>query len=219
MLTRIALAALFLAPGAFAQTVSVGVGPSPAPIGGTVFASATNNFANQLMGIGACPWRIVDSNGIEVFDPNCSPGSFLLSPLGTIDFSWDQRDQNGLQVPPGDYVFEVATAGGFFAVDFEVGGLESNIFLQGTAAIGTAPFGFNGGRDIAISSPSNPGAIYGVFVSGSLGGGPTFCGMELPIALDSIALSALESQLINNAVGILDANGERSRLLSRSRIS
>ena len=143
-----------------------------------------------------------------IFAPTCGPGSFLLSPLGTIDFAWDQLDQNGQQVPPGDYIFDVSTGGGFFAIDFEVGGLESNIFLQGTAAIGTAPFGFNGGRDIAISSPSNPGEVYGVFVSGSLGVGPTFCGFTLPILPDALAMAALQSSLINNSVGFLDGNGE-----------
>ena len=142
MLTRIALAVLFLAPGALAQSVSADAGPNPAPIGSTVFMSVTNNFSNQLMGIGSCPWRIRDASGADVFTPSCPPGSFLLSPLGTIDFAWDQIDQNGQQVPPGDYIFDVSTAGGNFSVDFEVGGVESNLFLQGTAALGTAPFGF-----------------------------------------------------------------------------
>lgn len=196
-----------LAPGAMAQVVSVGVGPNPAPVGSTVFASVTNNLGGSIVSFGQCSWRVRDAAGAVVFEPLCV-GSLLVSPLGTIDYAWDQRDMSGQLVPPGDYTFDVATSFGSFSIDFVVGGIESNIFLQGTAAIGTAPFGFNGGRDIAVSSPSNPGAIYGVFLSGTLGTGIDLCGQTFPILLDSLALASLNNGIINNAFGVLDSDGE-----------
>ena len=191
-----------------AQTFSADAGPNPAPVGATVFASVTNDSATLLADMGECPWQIRNAAGAVVFTPSCSNFSLLVGPLGTVDYAWDQRDQSGQQVPPGTYRFDVATIVGNFSLEFRIGGVESNLFLQGTAAIGTAPFGFNGGRDIAISSPSNPGAIYGVFLSGSPGPGLDVCGSSFPIQLDSLALFSLNSGLINNAFGVLDGNGE-----------
>jgi hypothetical protein len=165
----------------------------------------TNDTA-LIMGIGSCPWRIVTQNGQEVFDADCLIQELLIGPLGTIDYAWDQRDQFGNLVPPGSYLFEVATPLGLMVEPFQVGGVDANLHVQGTAALGTDEIGF-GGREIALAAPSDPGAPYLVLASATAGNGFTLCGVEVPLVQDALFQDVLAQGLIPGGFGVLDSDG------------
>ena len=197
--------ALALLAGPASSQITVDVGPDPAPEGCTVFASVTND-TNLIAGMGGCPWRITDGLGQVVFDAECLIQELLVGPLGTVDYAWDQRDELGQLVPPGDYVFEVLTPIGPAAVPFQVGGIDANLFVQGTAALGTDQIGF-GGREIALCSPLDPGALYQVLISATPGPGFQLCGLPVPLVPDGLFAAALSGAVIPNAFGALDENG------------
>lgn len=186
-------------------SVTLQVGPDPAPLGCPVYASVTND-TELIMGIGGCPWRIVTENGQEVFDADCLIQELLIGPLGTIDYAWNQRDQFGNPVPPGTYFFEVITPLGLMVEPFQVGGVEANLHLQGTAALGTDQIGF-GGREIALASPLDPGAPYLVLASATAGSGFDLCGVQVPLVQDALFQNVLTQNLIPGGFGVLDANG------------
>jgi len=196
-----------LASSAAAQ-VTVQVGPDPAPLGGPVFASVTND-TDLIMAIGGCPWRILDASGGVVFTPTCIIQEFLVGSLGTINYRWDQVDQGGVQVAPGDYRFEVLTPGGAFDVPFAVaptGGVTANLHLKGTPAIGTDQIGF-GGRPIALSAPQSPQAVYWMAAAFGPGPGIATCGGVLPLANDALLATTLAGGVFTNGIGVLDADG------------
>ncbi|QDU66122.1 hypothetical protein [Engelhardtia mirabilis] len=198
--------ALSLTATAATAQVTVDVGPDPAPTGATVYASVTND-TELIMSIGGCPWRIVDGDGLVVFDADCLITEFLIGPIGTIDYGWDQRNQAGVQVPAGSYHFQVMTAVGIIDTPFTVGGVDANLFVQGTAALGTDMIGF-GGREIALASPADPGAFYQVLLAGSLGGGVDLCGLTMPLAIDGLFTATLGGATIPGAFGQLDGTGQ-----------
>lgn len=200
------LATLALTAGLAPAQVTVDVGPDPAPLGGTVYGSVTND-TELIMGIGGCPWRILDNDGLVVFTASCLIQELLIGPIGTIDYGWDQRDQLGQPVPAGDYVFEIQTAIGTVQVPFNVGGVEANLFVQGTAALGTDQIGF-GGREIALSSPQDPGGLYQVLLSGGTGSGLAVCGQTIDLVPDALFNATLGGAVIPSAFGILDGDGE-----------
>ena len=204
-LSLAALATIALSISASAQ-VTVDVGPDPSPVGCTVYASVTND-TELIMGIGGCPWRILDGDGLVVFDADCLIQELLIGPIGTIDYGWDQRDEAGNQVPAGDYLFEVATPIGLVSTPFTVGGIDANLFVQGTAALGTDVIGF-GGREIALCSPLDPGGLYQVLLSGSLGAGIDVCGQSIALTPDALFSATLAGATIPSAFGVLDATGQ-----------
>lgn len=186
-------------------SVTLQVGPDPSPLGCPVYASVTNDTA-LIMGIGGCPWRIVAQNGQEVFDADCLIQELLIGPLGTIDYAWDQRDQIGNLVPPGMYFFEVVTPLGLMIEPFQVGGVNANLHVQGTAALGTDQVGF-GGREIALAAPLDPGAPYLVLASATPGAGFPICGATVPLVQDTLFADVLAQGLIPGGFGFLDAQG------------
>lgn len=186
-------------------SVTLQVGPDPAPLGCPVYASVTND-TDLIMGIGGCPWRIVTQNGQEVFDASCLIQELLIGPLGTIDYAWDQRDQFGNPVPPGPYFFEVVTPLGLMVEPFQVGGVDANLHVQGTAALGTDEIGF-GGREIALAAPLDPGAPYLVLASATAGPGFSICGNSVPLVQDTLFFDVLGQDLIPGGFGFLDAKG------------
>jgi hypothetical protein len=186
-------------------SVTLQVGPDPAPQGCPVYGSVTNDTA-LIMGIGGCPWRIVTEGGQVVFTADCLIQELLIGPLGTIDYAWDQRDAQGNPVPPGNYVFEVLTPVGLKAEPFQVGGIDANLHVQGTAALGSDQIGF-GGREIALASPLDPGAPYLVLASATAGPGVPVCGTTVPLVQDTLFFDALAQGLIPGGFGFLDAAG------------
>ena len=205
MFPKTLFAALVLGAPLGAQLVTVQVGPNPSPLGTPVYASVTNN-TDLVMGIGICPWRILDASGTEVFDATCLLGEALVSSLGTINYRWEQTDQLGNPVPAGNYFFEVLTPGGAFVEPFTVGGVEANLHLKGTPAIGTAGFGF-GGRQIMLASPSDPGASAMALASFSTTPGIPTCGGLVPLAPDSLMAATISGNVLTNHITTLDAQG------------
>jgi hypothetical protein len=100
MLERMKIACMLLALWCglpVAAQVTVQVGPNPAPLGAPVFASVTNNM-DLIMGIGGCPWSIVDQGGALVFQPTCIVQELLVGPIGTVNYRWDQVDSSATPV-------------------------------------------------------------------------------------------------------------------------
>ena len=204
VLAPVVFATATLASSVAAQ-VSVSVGPDPAPLGSPVFASVTND-TGLIMGIGGCPWRVFDEGGGLVFDATCLVQEFLIGPLGTINYRWNQVDQEGNPVPPGLYTMEVLTPGGRFLVPFQVGGTDANLHLKGTPAIGTNVIGF-GGRQVAVTSPLDPGRPYRVAASFASAPGIPTCGGIVPLADDALFRASLRGSVVANASGTLNGNG------------
>ena len=196
---------ILLAFPAAAQVVTTQVGPDPAPLGGPVFASVTNN-TDLIMGIGGCPWRILDASGALVYEPSCIVLELLVGSLGTINYRWDQTDGSGLQVPAGTYRFVVATPGGTFDTPFVVGGVDASLHLKGTPAIGTDVIGF-GGRQVALSAPLAPGAMYWLGAAFASTPGIATCAGIMPLANDPLLAISLGGGVVTSSIGTLDSSG------------
>ena len=204
-LSKTLFAALALSAPLGAQVVTVQVGPDPAPLGAPVYASVTNN-TDLIMAIGGCPWRIFDASGALVFDADCLIGEVLVSSLGAMNYRWDQTDQLGNPVPAGNYTFEVITPGGLFVEPFTVGGVDANLHLKGTPAIGTDGFGF-GGRQIVLASPQDPGGVAMALASFSTAPGIPTCGGTVPLAADGLLASTVAGGVLTHHITTLDSGG------------
>ncbi len=201
--TFVALPVLALSAGA--QIITVQVGPDPAPLGCPVYFSVTNN-TDLIGGFAGCPWKVFDDSGGLVFDADCLIQEVLVGPLGTLNYKWDQVDQSGAQVPPGDYVVEIGTLGGLFQIPFQVGGTEANLHLKGTPAIGTDVIGF-GGRNFSLCAPGDPGGLYWLLAAYAQTTGIPTCAGTVPLDFDALLQIHLASPIFTNTVGSLDAAG------------
>lgn len=115
MLTLAALAAL-CAPGR-AQAVSCGsdalvtVTPPAAPPGTTVQVTVLNISSQTIWLPDSCAYQAVyagtSCTGTPVYGPICLQVLTPIAPGASRSMPWDQKDDFGQQVPPGDYVFEV----------------------------------------------------------------------------------------------------------------
>lgn len=197
-------AAFVLATPCLAQ-VTLQVGPDPAPLGGPVIASVTND-TTLIMSIGGCPWRVLDDQGQEVFAAECLIQELLVGTLGTVNYVWDQTDQLGVPVPAGTYSMEVLTAIGKMTTPIQVGGVDANLHLKGTPAIGTDWIGF-GGRQVALVSPQDPGGLYVLLASAPTGVGTPTCGGVVPLVQDALFNLSAAGAVFANSVGLLDASG------------
>src|SRR5262245_32740215 len=86
---------------ASAQLSSV-VGPDVAPIGCPVSISISNDTASTTF-TGPCPFQVRNEHGITIFSPICPLLALPLDPGKTFSTTWDQIDNNFVQVPAGIY--------------------------------------------------------------------------------------------------------------------
>lgn len=113
-------ALLLLAPAASAQVICqpglvVEFIPKVPVVGEPILVSLKNNSPNTFTLPGPCVFQRIRTNncsGTTVFTVNCTPSPLPLTPGSMFLGFWDQRDDNGMFVPPGTYAFDVQFASG-----------------------------------------------------------------------------------------------------------
>lgn len=213
-MTRLIFTAAFLAlssASAHAQFWNVTVCPTQAPVGGDITITISKDSPGFL-GSGPCPFQIYDANQNLVFAPSCNPVIIDVGPYGWITNTWNQRDQNGVQVPPGDYWARVTFEPGLGApvfVPFTIGGDEPALCFVGTATVGQTLTGQP--RNYVLTSPQDPGAGYWLMVALSMTTGFPTCNGTFPLDIDPLLVaSATPGKVIKNSLGVLNGNGKNS---------
>lgn len=86
-----------------------------------VMISFFNGCSEAISLSNSAPWLIKDSQGQLVFGPPSFPAITVVQPRQTRRWSWDQKDNNGQQVPPGMYTVELETMdAGMYRASFEI---------------------------------------------------------------------------------------------------
>src|SRR5262245_37466477 len=198
-----AAATAAVAASASAQLSSV-VGPDVAPIGCPVSISISNDSAASTF-TGPCPYQVRNAHGIPIFSPICPLLALPLDPGKTFSTTWDQIDDNFVQVPARTYTIDVFLVGAPIQHHtIMVGGAVSGVAPLGVPKIGTT-------RHYALCSKSDPGGFYVMLASGSsLVGIPT-CGGTIPLDPDAILTASLSDPTVFvSTAGNLDAAGMSS---------
>ena len=66
------------------------------------------------------PWSILNEIGQVVFQAVGSPPSVVLNPGDIKEWQWDQKDDFGLQVSPGNYLLRIETSAGIYVTGFDI---------------------------------------------------------------------------------------------------
>jgi hypothetical protein len=151
--------------------VTASVDPPCAPLGSTVTLSVHNGTSQPLLLPSSCLWQAIFSGtcgGPIIHVPYCLDILVFIFPGETRTALWDQRDQDGNQVPPGTYVFSVPD---LCCVPFTVcGGCTQPPFKYGEVSYGT--FGYWPRLDTAGGMPSPGNADFRVTLDFAIGGAP-----------------------------------------------
>lgn len=200
-LAAAAALALGAAPGLAQFSVNGTVGPNPCPVGCDVQITISVDY----QGLGSsipCPFRVLDTGGAVVYTPGCTPSAVLIGPGGWLTATWDQTDDQGAQVPPGEYVVEVSfDVGPPKEYPILIAGDGAALVQQGTPRIGT-------NRPFYLCSPQDAGQLY--FLLGALSDSPGLptCNGTLPLAVDTIFVIALTpNTLFQASLGFLGPDG------------
>ena len=200
-------AAAVLAPAAGAQgNFNATIGPNPAPIGSPISITVSND-APFLGSSTFCPYRILDGEMNEVYDPGCPDNPGLIGPYGWVTATWDQRDQLGEQVPAGFYWVEVSyDIGGPTVHPLVLGGTDAGLVFEGTATIGQ---NFSGTpRNFSLTAPLDGGYPYFLVASVTAETGVSTCAGTFPLDPDLLlGLTLTPNTLFLNSLGFLDENG------------
>lgn len=190
-----------VAPLASSQVASI-VGPQIVPSGCPVSISISNDTALTLF-TGVCPYQVIDGGGAVVFTPICIAIAQILNPGDTFSTQWDQTDDNGNPVPPGNYVVQVQLPGG--------GGSQQHAITIGGADAGVAPLGvpkIGTSRSYQLCSPLDGSQFYLMAAAGSSNVGIPTCGGVFPLDPDPIFEASLSDPTVFiNTFGSLDAAG------------
>ena len=77
--------------------------PDPVPLEQAVVLKIENQLRSSIHLASSAPWAIYDSNQKQVMTPVGLPVVISIPPLGTLHWTWDQKDWNSVQVPAGIY--------------------------------------------------------------------------------------------------------------------
>jgi len=160
-------------PASCIPGVTATVEPACAPQGVPVLLTVHNGSALPIVLPSSCLWQAVFDGvcgGPFVTIPFCLWTLTFIPPGESMSSWWDQRDQDGNQVPPGTYVFSVPDT---CCVPFEVcGTCEEPPHKYGPVTVGS------GGQwpriDTAGGMPTLGNAGFRVGVSTGVGGAPGF---------------------------------------------
>jgi hypothetical protein len=205
---------LALGPVALAQGVTGTVTPHPAYLGSIVTDRFCNNSGGPISLPSSAPWTIRDLAMNLVYAPIGLPVIQTLQNGVCRSYAWNQRDQNGQQVPPSTYLFEVrwfdalmqpqTTQTCFVVTDTQIALCAANPFPVGCPI------------RMRLSSPPAPTLQY--FAGCSLASAPGipvgFC-QEIPLVIDPLFLLSLcgPPPVFNGFCGILDGSGLASAYL------
>jgi len=200
-----ALAALALAsqtPLASAQ-LTASVGPTEAPLGGRVAITMSNDSGVDYLVGQACPYNVRTLAGSLVYSIDCP--TFVATPLPAgevLTFYWEQLDDTFSPVPAGDYVVDVELPDGTNpSFTITIGGTPAGITMLGAPLLGAS-------RALYLSSPGDPGELFGVAASGSTAPGIPTCAGTIPLFPDGVFLASLQpSGVFQNFTGALDGLG------------
>jgi hypothetical protein len=187
-LSQAGLAFAALAPLAAAQSGAV------YPVGCPVPFVLANDTDGDLW-YTPCPPYVIDANGNEVFTPFCLQIAKLLPPGEVYVSYWNQQDNNGQQVAPGNYI---------------VGGRKVEVSASAETALtahGSPRIGLS--RAIELCSPQDPLAFYALAASGSSAVGiPLSCGLTFPLDFDALLLESISNpNVFPSFIGVLDQDG------------
>ena len=218
--TTTAMAALALCAGAHAQAISASFNPNPVAPGVPVTVTAVNATGADLELPSPCGWYV-----IHAFVPggaNVTPSVFcpqVIVPVpsgGSFSYTWDQKDGNGVQVPPGVYWFELkAWDAGFTTLhhDYFCISIQSP---PAAALTNQTPAKVGATLAMQIDAPLAPGAFYltlASFTSNNplpLPSGGLSC-LDFD-ALLQLTLGAPNPLYFPNFRGFLDGSGKSSGL-------
>lgn len=203
--TRLALfsSIVLLAPAAGAQVASI-VGPQIAPPDCPIITAISNDGPASVV-TGVCTTAVRDAaTGEIVFDPFLCPAiGQIIPPGGTYIETWNQLDNSGEPVPPGDYLVDVVLPSGAMETHpITIGGADAALAALGVPKIGTT-------RKYRLCSPQDAGFPYLLMASGSMGAGlPTCEGTPLFLTPDDVfQLSLSTPGTFQNFFGNLGATG------------
>src|SRR5262245_29892126 len=153
--------------------VGVTVGPSPAPVGAPIAISVANDTNSAIMLPNPCPFQVRNGVGTVIFAPFCIQIIVNVLPGNVFTTYWNQQDNNGVQVAPGNYTVDVTFPGGISSVSLTI-----NASVE-AGAIPLGPVRINRTRHLYLTSPQDPAFPYLVGASGPpvSGGIPTFGGV------------------------------------------
>lgn len=209
---------LFCAPLAGAQVISAAFSPNPAPPGVPVTVTGTDAFGNGLALACPCCWYEIHAGSPS--GPPISLGIFCpsvivpVAPGGSFGFTWNQKDDSGAFVPPGQYWFELkAWDPGFTGISHDFFCLS----IQGPtepALRNTTPAQVGMPLGLEIDAPMQPGSFYLTVASFTSNnplpnpaGGLTCIDFDI---LFQISLAPGAPGVFNNFKGFLDGSGKSS---------
>ncbi len=199
----LSVAALLLAGTAVLAQVTATVSPPVAPVGCEIRITLAND-TNQVLNSGACPFTVQDSNGNSVFSPFiCILIIIPIAPGQTHDFTWNQTDNFGNQVPPGNYTVTMNLQNGSTVnLPLTIGGVNAGLGTLGVQRPGLA-------RPLYLCAPNDANAIYFCAASvTTITGVPTCAGINFPLDIDALFLYSTSAQgNFLNMVGALGPTG------------
>lgn len=72
----------------------------------------TNNTAEEIYLLNSAPWQIRGIDGAVMFSPVSAQVILSLAPGESQEWSWDQKDSEGNQIPPGKYEVVITSSAG-----------------------------------------------------------------------------------------------------------
>jgi hypothetical protein len=191
-----------LAPALGAQIGST-VGPPVAPPGCPIAIAMSNDGLLDTTLADACPYEVHTAAGVIVFDLSCP--TLVPIPLGigdTVVSHWDQTDNFGQPVPPGEYLVSVEVPIGPPQVHkIKLGGPAAALAQLGVTHIGTT-------RKLELCAPLDAGFPYLLAAAFSSTPPIPTCAGPLPLAADALFFLSLQpNPVFLGFSGMLDAQG------------
>lgn len=175
--------------------------PPQMPEGCRVPISVSNDTSVSHF-VGECsPYQVRTAGGQLVFDQPCNPFVAIEVPPGeAVAFYWDQNDNFGSPVPPGDYVI-FADEDPFTPLPLTIGA-EATVAPIGVFRLGTK-------RSVELCSPKDPNLLSLLAASQSTAPGIPLCATTLPLNPDALFLLSLDpaNAFPTAGFGTLDGDG------------
>jgi hypothetical protein len=193
-----------------AQAIAGSFSPNPVAPGVPVTLTCTDSTGLGLNLSSPCGWFDIfqgSQTGPQVqLGLFCQQVIVPVPPNGTFQFTWNQQDMNGRQVPPGRYWFQVRAWDGSFSAQV-TDWFCISIQPAGVPALTAAgPARLNTTTALQIAAPAEPGAVYIAAASFSSNNPVSFLGLDTCLSLPAFL------DLLVAPIGALDGSGNSSGL-------